>query len=127
MAIDQIKGNSEQIIGQIKDKWGKLTNDEIMSVKGNWQNLAGIVRERYGMAKDKAEQEVNNFLKTIEDKMGGGVMESMKENFEQATETVKENFNEASEAIVSYVKKKPVASLGIAFAAGVLLSLIVRS
>lgn len=65
MNEDQIKGNWKQIKGQLKEKWGKLTDDEITQSEGRTDILAGKIQERYGQTKDAALKEVNEFFKTI--------------------------------------------------------------
>ena len=59
------KGNWKQIKGQLKEKWGKLTDDELTQAEGRTDFLAGKVQERYGQAKDEALKEVNEFFKEL--------------------------------------------------------------
>ena len=56
-----IKGDWKQFKGEIKKQWGKLTDDDLMQVEGQFDKLAGRIQERYGYAKDRAEQEANAF------------------------------------------------------------------
>jgi uncharacterized protein YjbJ (UPF0337 family) len=67
MNEDQIKGNWKQIKGQIKQKWGKLTDDEVTQAEGKVDYLAGIVQERYGQTKDAAFKEVNDYFESLKD------------------------------------------------------------
>jgi uncharacterized protein YjbJ (UPF0337 family) len=60
---DVIAGNWKQFTGKAKEKWGKLTNDELTRSEGRAQQLAGLVQERYGKTREEAEREVNAFLK----------------------------------------------------------------
>lgn len=62
MDSNVLKGKWHQVKGSIKTQWGKLTNDEVDQVDGNVERLVGLVQERYGYMKDRAEQEVNDFL-----------------------------------------------------------------
>jgi uncharacterized protein YjbJ (UPF0337 family) len=61
MNKDQIKGNWNQLKGKIKEKWGKLTDDDMSVVEGRFDQLAGRVQERYGIAKEEAERQVRDF------------------------------------------------------------------
>lgn len=61
MNEDRIKGQWKQLAGQIKAKWGKLTDDDLKVAEGNSQYLAGKLQERYGIAKDEAEKQVREF------------------------------------------------------------------
>ena len=65
MNWDQIKGNWKQFRGQARSKWGKLTNDELDVIQGNREQLVGKLQERYGIAKDKAEEQVRDFETSI--------------------------------------------------------------
>ena len=59
---DQIKGEWKQQVGAAKIAWGKLTDDELLQTEGHAEKLAGLVQERYGIARDEAEEQVEAFL-----------------------------------------------------------------
>jgi uncharacterized protein YjbJ (UPF0337 family) len=65
MNEEQVKGNWKQLTGQLKEKWGKLTDNDLKQVEGRAEILAGKVQEHYGKAKDEALNEVNEFFKTL--------------------------------------------------------------
>lgn len=65
MNSDILKGNWNKAKGKIKDTWGKLTDDEITKIEGNYDSLIGTIQEKYGQAKEKVEESVNDFLKTF--------------------------------------------------------------
>lgn len=58
MNKDEIGGNWKQFKGHVKEKWGKLTDDDFTVIEGKRDQLVGKIQERYGYAKDQAEQEV---------------------------------------------------------------------
>ena len=58
MNWDRIKGNWEQVTGNVKQQWGKLTDDDLKVIAGHRDELAGKIRERYGIAKDEAEMQL---------------------------------------------------------------------
>lgn len=60
MNEDIVKGNWKQFAGKIKAQWGKLTDDEIQQAEGNSEFLAGKLQERYGLAKDQAEEKIKD-------------------------------------------------------------------
>lgn len=62
MNKDQASGKWKQSVGKIKEKWGKLTNDDLDVIAGQRDQLAGRVQERYGIAKEVAEKQVKEFL-----------------------------------------------------------------
>jgi uncharacterized protein YjbJ (UPF0337 family) len=63
--MDQLKGDWKQLKGKIKEKWGKLTDDDLTVVEGKRDQLAGILQKRYGYAKDQAEKELNEFSRAL--------------------------------------------------------------
>ena len=61
MNWDQVKGKWKQYRGAVKEKWGKLTDDEIDKIEGNRDQLVGKIQESYGITKEEAEKQVQNF------------------------------------------------------------------
>jgi uncharacterized protein YjbJ (UPF0337 family) len=61
MNEDTLKGQWKQLSGKLKEKWGKLTDDDLKVAEGSSEYLAGKVQERYGVAKDEAERQVKEF------------------------------------------------------------------
>lgn len=61
MNNDRIAGQWKQLSGKIKEKWGKLTDDDLQQARGNSEYLAGKIQERYGIARDVAEKQVKEF------------------------------------------------------------------
>lgn len=65
MNKDRIQGQWKQLAGTLKEKWGKLTNDDLDVAEGNSEYLAGKLQERYGIAKEEAERQVKEFDRTL--------------------------------------------------------------
>lgn len=63
MNKDQFEGNWHQLKGRIKEKWGKLTDNEITQINGKYEQLIGILQKKYGYAKSQAEDAVRNWEK----------------------------------------------------------------
>lgn len=61
MNWDQIQGSWRQFRGQVKQKWGKLTDDDLDYISGKREELVGRLQKRYGIAKDEAERQVDEF------------------------------------------------------------------
>jgi len=66
MNTDQIKGNWKQLVGKAKEKWGRLTDNDWQIVEGKRDQLVGKVQERYGIAREEAERQVADFERTHE-------------------------------------------------------------
>ncbi|MEL6450129.1 MAG: CsbD family protein [Pseudomonadota bacterium] len=62
MNMDMIKGNWKQLTGSAKAKWGELTDDDLQEAEGDREILAGKIQERYGIAKDEAESQIDEFV-----------------------------------------------------------------
>jgi len=65
MNQDIIKGKWKQLTGSAKQAWNKLTDDDLGVADGHREYLVGKLQERYGWAKDQAEDEVRKFEKTL--------------------------------------------------------------
>jgi uncharacterized protein YjbJ (UPF0337 family) len=61
MNWDQIKGNWKQATGSVKQQWGKLTDSDLTLIAGHREQLAGKIQERYGIAKEEAEKQLNEW------------------------------------------------------------------
>ncbi|MEQ8848199.1 CsbD family protein [Botrimarina sp.] len=64
MNWDQIQGKWTQTKGQVKEQWGKLTDDDVDRIDGKRDQLVGTVQERYGIAREEAEKQVSKFEKS---------------------------------------------------------------
>jgi uncharacterized protein YjbJ (UPF0337 family) len=62
MNWDRVQGSWKQMTGKVKEKWGNLTDDDLTQIDGNREQLEGKIQARYGYAKDKAKQEVDDWL-----------------------------------------------------------------
>jgi uncharacterized protein YjbJ (UPF0337 family) len=67
MNWDRVEGNWKQFKGKVKQKWGKLTDDQLDVISGNRDELVGKIQESYGIAKDEAEKEVKAWESTFEE------------------------------------------------------------
>jgi uncharacterized protein YjbJ (UPF0337 family) len=65
MNWDQIAGNWKQVKGLVREKWGKLTDDDVDVIAGKRDILLGKIQEKHGIAHEEAEKE----LKVWEDSL----------------------------------------------------------
>ena len=70
---DILAGKWKQVRGELKTWWGKLTDDDVAWIGGQKDKLIGLIQERYGYARDRAEQEVEERLQDYGDKTGESV------------------------------------------------------
>jgi len=66
MNDDIFKGKWKQLRGQIQQKWGDLTDDDLNRIEGAQTEFEGVLQERYGYTKERAKQEVDSFMKAAE-------------------------------------------------------------
>jgi uncharacterized protein YjbJ (UPF0337 family) len=62
MDWDRVQGSWKQLEGKVKTKWGKLTADDLPAINGRREQLEGKIQERYGIAKDQARKEVDDWF-----------------------------------------------------------------
>jgi uncharacterized protein YjbJ (UPF0337 family) len=74
MNTDQWQGKWKQVKGSIKERWGKLTDDDLDVIAGQRDQLVGRIQERYGIAKEQARKQVEDWMR-------------MQESYGQAEET----------------------------------------
>jgi uncharacterized protein YjbJ (UPF0337 family) len=65
MNWDTVKGNWKQMTGKVKEEWGELTDDEITEAEGDRDKLVGKVQAKYGIAKEEAEKQVDSFAAKV--------------------------------------------------------------
>ncbi|MFZ4125137.1 MAG: CsbD family protein [Rickettsiales bacterium] len=59
MNKEQVQGKAEQITGKLKEKWGKLTSNDVALYSGKREQFLGKLKEHYGLAKEEAEKQLN--------------------------------------------------------------------
>jgi uncharacterized protein YjbJ (UPF0337 family)/vacuolar-type H+-ATPase subunit H len=59
---DTLRGQWTQLKGEVKSRWGQLTDDELTRIEGDSEKLIGALQTRYGYARGRAEQEVNDWF-----------------------------------------------------------------
>jgi uncharacterized protein YjbJ (UPF0337 family) len=61
MDWNRIEGNWKQAKGKVKEKWGKLTDDDLTAINGKRDQLEGRIQERYGIARDQVRKDVDTW------------------------------------------------------------------
>jgi uncharacterized protein YjbJ (UPF0337 family) len=61
MNSDIAEGKWRQIKGSVKEKWGKLTDDDLQEVNGRFEKFCGKMQQRYGMSREEAENEFDRY------------------------------------------------------------------
>jgi uncharacterized protein YjbJ (UPF0337 family) len=67
MNHDTLEGRWKQIKGRIKERWGRLTEDDLDVIEGKRDQLLGRIQQRHGIASDEAERQVRSFERSHPD------------------------------------------------------------
>lgn len=63
MNSDQFEGKWKQLKGSVKQRWGKLTDDDVTALSGKKDELVGKIQERYGITKEQAQREADEWVR----------------------------------------------------------------
>jgi uncharacterized protein YjbJ (UPF0337 family) len=69
MNKDIFEGKWKEMRGQVKEWWGKLTDDDLDKVGGNADQIIGLLQQKYGYTHQRAEEEFNQRIKDIKVKV----------------------------------------------------------
>jgi uncharacterized protein YjbJ (UPF0337 family) len=121
-----IQGEWNKFKGQVKEKWGKLTDDDLMRIGGNRDQLIGTLQQRYGMAKDRVEEQVDEFASSA-----SGWMQQAKNKVSDIAEQGKEYWQEHNigemvtdlkQLITRYPVQSTLVGIGVGYLVGRILS-----
>jgi uncharacterized protein YjbJ (UPF0337 family) len=65
MNSDQFEGKWKQLKGSVKQRWAKLTDDDVTALSGKKDQLVGKIQERYGITREQAEKEANEWANAV--------------------------------------------------------------
>ena len=63
---DLMVGKWEQIKSRVKQRWGRITDDQLDQISGYYDELTGLIRERYGYTHEKARKDVDEFIQRLD-------------------------------------------------------------
>lgn len=139
MAVNRqtLEGNWNEIKGQLREKWGQLSQDELQSARGNVEQLVGLIQRRTG----ESREAVMDYLQELT-AQGASVANrtatAVKDYAHQATETAQESARQAADTLRAgyesterMVRERPAESLAVCFGlgmvTGVLVGMVLRS
>jgi uncharacterized protein YjbJ (UPF0337 family) len=132
----RIEGNWKQMRGRVKERWGKLTDDDLTAIAGRRDQLEGMIQERYGYAKERARREIEDWLHSIESNLAEQ-LESLRSGIEELSSTVERIAKEqlprarsrATDALTDAeeaVKRNPLVVVAIVLGLGLLIGALTR-
>lgn len=103
-----LEGNWNKLRGQVKDRWGQLTDTELDRIAGRRDQLIGSLQEKYGYSAQRAEEEIDRMMSDYNTKM----------------QRVADRYlpSELSHAVTDY----PWMSVAISFGIGLLLGVLLK-
>jgi len=99
-----VQGNWNEAKGKVKTQWGRLTDDDLTRVEGHKDRLIGVIQQKYGIAKDKAEQQLDEFMSANESFVSKA-KEGAQEAVEKGREYVEKGVEKGREMVEKGVEK----------------------
>ena len=125
-----LRGNWNQIAGAIKKEFGQITGDDLTRVRGNIDQLIGLIQEKTGRSREQIDAFLSNCCSSAGDtynrfsetaaQYASAAGESLQQNYDRVAESAQQGYQQA----LRTVAKRPMESLAIAVGAGMLAGLI---
>lgn len=115
MEPNELAGKWQRLKGEVRSRWGKLTDDDVERIAGNKDKLIGALQEKYGYLWEEARQMVDRYLDE-----NGDLKTRAAEAFR--TVTSRDNIQKVGSEVTEFVRRHPLPSLLIGFGIGYLLA-----
>lgn len=66
---DILEGKWHELKGQVRQQWGKLTDDDVERLSGKMEELSGVLQQRYGYNKAQADKAIDDWVKEADKKL----------------------------------------------------------
>jgi len=133
----------EQVRGNVKKHWGKLTDDDLTAIDGRREVLEGRIQERYGYTKDRVRKEIEEWQRSFASQASSGGdelaahIESIRDDIQSLTSTVSRIANkqlgraqdkaiDAATQAEEAIRRNPTSAVAMALGVGFLLGVFTR-
>lgn len=123
MNQEKLLGNWQQVKGNIKKKWAKLTDDDLLESEGKREVIIGKLTERYGYNKEKAADKFDEYLQNLD---SSGNITSFASTVSNIAEEASTRATDVVKSCRDYVKGKPLTTVGVVAAAGILVGILIN-
>lgn len=131
MNSQQLQGRWNQVKGQLKEKWGQLTDDDLQQFNGNADQLVGVIQRRTGDTRQQIEQAVEQMLSDSSSMVSRATeaateyANAASEQFRNTYDNVSEQFQGGYEQAEEMVRSRPAESIAVALGVGVVTGLMI--
>lgn len=139
----EVRGQWDKLRGKVKQKWGQLTDDDLLIVGGNVDELIGRIHEKTGVAREQVEQFIGELASTSSSTLNrardaamgfaedaGGRMregaERVRAGYEQVSDQVRDRYRQVGERVRENPGQSMMAVFGIGLVTGFVLGLMLR-
>jgi uncharacterized protein YjbJ (UPF0337 family) len=126
----ELEGQWNQVKGKIQNRWANLTDDELQRVKGNANELVGVIQHRTGETRRAVEEFLTNALHEGES-MAHQAMQTARDYADQAAAAARRSYDEVATHVSTgvdqaqaMVRRKPMESVAVAFGAGLIAGVV---
>jgi uncharacterized protein YjbJ (UPF0337 family) len=132
----ELEGKWKQIKGQIREQWSQLTDDDLQKVKGDTEQLVGVIQQKTGQTRREVEQCLERFLSdgqsvvqqasTTARQYVDAANSKIQEGYRQVEEQVESGLSDARDTVRSRPVESVMAAFGAGIVSGVVLALMLR-
>tara|TARA_R100001132_G_scaffold23561_1_gene22051 strand:+ start:2843 stop:3301 length:459 start_codon:yes stop_codon:yes gene_type:complete len=123
----ELGGKWKTIAGEVKKKYGQITDNDLKQVEGNLDRLAGLIQKKTGQTREQVEEFYEACCDSVDSvgdqvaELAGEASEAVRAGYDQATEQARQGYDET----IKTVAQNPLASVGIALGVGIVCGLMI--
>jgi uncharacterized protein YjbJ (UPF0337 family) len=138
--VQGLQGHWNQMKGELKKKWGQLTDDDLAWSGGNIDHVVGRIQQRTGETREAIEKQINHMssqagsmvaqagsMVASAAEQAGSYAQDLSHRFRDQYGQLSEQAHEGYVSVRDHVSRNPIPWLSIAFGVGVLTGLLVRN